>query len=105
VFLPFGTITSIFGTQFFTPGSQHMDINPDFWVLWVIAIPVTLIILAVWRVTERDRARLWRPGRSSLHAGRSLTLVSPRDRNHRSSKGSSMVDGTELRDIPSHHIV
>ena len=29
-----------------------MDVNPDFWMLWAIALPLTLIILGIWRLTE-----------------------------------------------------
>lgn len=56
VFIPFGTITSIFGTQFFTPAAngRHMSVNPDVWILFVIAIPITLISLAIWVASERN---------------------------------------------------
>ncbi|KAK3364678.1 hypothetical protein B0T25DRAFT_530788 [Lasiosphaeria hispida] len=64
VFIPFGAVSSIFGAQFFsTPGeppsdqgsaSKHMDVNPDFWILWAITVPVTFVILGIWRATEQS---------------------------------------------------
>lgn len=55
VFIPFGTITSVFGSQFFTPRASgaHMDVNPDIWILFAIALPVTIISLAIWIAAER----------------------------------------------------
>lgn len=60
VFIPFSAVSTIFGTQFFSAenisdeGSMalHMKVNPDFWMLWAIALPLTLIILSIWRLTE-----------------------------------------------------
>jgi len=36
-FLPVSTVATIFGAQFFTVGSEapsHLQISPDFWILW-----------------------------------------------------------------------
>ena len=52
MFIPFTAVTSIFGTQFFDYGEQHMTVNPDFWVLWIIAVPLTLLIMTAWRASE-----------------------------------------------------
>ncbi|KAK1757076.1 hypothetical protein QBC47DRAFT_451539 [Echria macrotheca] len=54
VFIPFGAVCSIFGTQFFSSAdvARHIDLNPDFWMLWAIAVPLTLIILGVWKMVE-----------------------------------------------------
>lgn len=54
MFIPFTAVTSIFGTQFFDYGEQHMTVNPDFWVLWIIAVPLTLVIMTAWRASEGD---------------------------------------------------
>ena len=61
VFIPFSTITSVFGTQFFTSApdgdgataAKHMHVSPDFWIMWAIAVPVTVIIVGLWRATEQ----------------------------------------------------
>ena len=54
IFVPFSAITSIFGTQFFgSSGDGHMTLSTDFWILWLVAIPLTAVSLAVWRASER----------------------------------------------------
>ncbi|KAK3311096.1 uncharacterized protein B0T15DRAFT_520372 [Chaetomium strumarium] len=98
VFLPFSTITSIFGTQFFTSGDQHMSVNPDFWLLWLIAVPVTLLILGVWRAGERDTLK-WPFGSAEL-----LPLPSWRPAARKgagaTSRGTAILaDGIELRNM------
>ncbi|KAK4234186.1 hypothetical protein C8A03DRAFT_47425 [Achaetomium macrosporum] len=99
VFLPFSTITSIFGTQFFSSGDEHMNVNPDFWLLWLVAVPVTLLILGVWRAGERDTLK-WRFGSAELlslprwwpTAKKGAGTISGR-------RSASITDGTELRNI------
>ncbi len=54
IFIPFSAITSVFGTQFFSNGDGRVNVSPDFWILWLIAIPVTALSLVAWRVTEGD---------------------------------------------------
>lgn len=36
-------------------GAGYMDVNPQFWVLWAIALPVSLTILLSWYVWENWR--------------------------------------------------
>lgn len=62
VFLPISTVSSIFGTQFFTtttspdPTSSTGAVNTSFvvnkkiWWLWTISIPVTVVMLVGWGV-------------------------------------------------------
>ncbi|KAK4223942.1 hypothetical protein QBC38DRAFT_424511 [Podospora fimiseda] len=55
VFIPFSAVSSIFGTQFFSTPDEtagHMAVNSDFWMLWVIALPLTLVIVGMWRWSE-----------------------------------------------------
>jgi hypothetical protein len=66
VFIPLSAVSSIFGTQFFTSvigtdGSEdpkkaatpsYMNINPQFWVMWAVVIPIMVTVLAVWIVWE-----------------------------------------------------
>ncbi|SPQ25613.1 f403d8b6-5647-4e1b-8912-a4d8e3583c39 [Thermothielavioides terrestris] len=61
VFIPFSAVTSVFGTQFFSPADdgRHMQVSADFWMLWTTALPLTLVILAVWRATERREPLKW----------------------------------------------
>ena len=67
VFIPLSTVSSIFGTEFFTaivpstePASKdelkqgYIYVNPQLWILVAIALPLTLIILTFWLVWERQ---------------------------------------------------
>jgi len=64
VFLPLGTVASIFGTQFMKLDEAapfHVRVSQDFWLLWVVALPLTAIVFVIWRVWFRDvRARFLR---------------------------------------------
>jgi hypothetical protein len=57
VFLPLTTVATIFGTQMFTinPDEPHkLRMSEDFWLLWAIAVPLTLVVLIAWRLWYRD---------------------------------------------------
>ncbi len=100
VFIPFTAITSVFGTQFFVAQDEHMAINPDFWVLWVIAIPVTLLILAMWRVTEQDDLK-WPLESAGAHMPRWWSAAQRSTRRNRGSSAVTGGTGFELRDMGS----
>ncbi|KAH8881790.1 hypothetical protein GQ53DRAFT_667085, partial [Thozetella sp. PMI_491] len=53
IFIPFSAISSVFGTQFFTSVGPYMYVNPEFWILWAIAMPITLTVLIIWLVWEQ----------------------------------------------------
>ena len=56
VFLPISTVSSIFGTEFFStaavgeapPAGYTTHVSSRFWVFWAVAVPVTLACLAGW---------------------------------------------------------
>lgn len=53
IFLPLGTVAGIFGTQFMKLDDDapfHMRVSQDFWLLWVVALPLTGVVLVIWRV-------------------------------------------------------
>lgn len=53
VFMPLSTVATIFGTQFIKLQDEspyHVSISHDFWLLWLIAVPLTAIVLIIWRV-------------------------------------------------------
>ncbi|KAK4173350.1 hypothetical protein QBC36DRAFT_336027 [Triangularia setosa] len=53
VFIPFSAISSIFGTQFFSVVDEyHMNINGDFYILWIVAVPITIMIVGLWWASE-----------------------------------------------------
>lgn len=62
LFMPLGTVAAIFGTQLIGMGddrAHHIVVSRDFWVLWLVAVPVTVVVIGIWRVWYRDeRAQL-----------------------------------------------
>lgn len=57
IFLPISVISSIFGSQFFGTNTATLPdgsvknvtfVTPQFWVLWAIALPFTLLVLGGW---------------------------------------------------------
>ncbi|KAF2183968.1 hypothetical protein K469DRAFT_727878 [Zopfia rhizophila CBS 207.26] len=57
VFMPLTTVATIFGTQLITlqdDAPYHIKVSPDFWLLWVISVPLTAIVMVVWRVCCAD---------------------------------------------------
>lgn len=59
VFLPISTVSSVFGTQFFTQTTLpdatsssgvglSLVVSRKFWWLWAISIPLTLTLLVGW---------------------------------------------------------
>ncbi|KAF2250648.1 hypothetical protein BU26DRAFT_480932 [Trematosphaeria pertusa] len=62
IFLPLSTVATIFGTEFFhmsDDAPNRIQMSSDIWILWVVAGPLTLMLLIIWRVWYLDaRARL-----------------------------------------------
>jgi Mg2+ and Co2+ transporter CorA len=53
IFMPLSTVAGIFGTQFMKLDEEepwHIHVSQDFWLLWIIAVPLTLIVLFIWRI-------------------------------------------------------
>ncbi|KAG7292171.1 hypothetical protein NEMBOFW57_002206 [Staphylotrichum longicolle] len=97
IFIPFGAITAIFGTQFFnSTGDGHLNLSSDFWILWAIAIPVTVVSLAVWKATERHDNQLpWGSALSSVPRW----WMDGRRWAGRETGGGTGSEEVELRDI------
>lgn len=62
LFMPLGTVAAIFGTQLISMGdgeAHRIVVSQDFWILWLVAVPVTVIVVVIWRVWYWDeRAQL-----------------------------------------------
>ncbi|KAF1923809.1 uncharacterized protein M421DRAFT_74461 [Didymella exigua CBS 183.55] len=62
IFMPLSTVAGIFGTQFMKLDEEepwHIRVSQDFWLLWVIAMPLTVLVVIIWRVWYYDaRGRL-----------------------------------------------
>ncbi|KAJ5779486.1 hypothetical protein N7457_007206 [Penicillium paradoxum] len=50
IFLPLTTVSTIFGSQFFGLSDEDnaLTVSQDFWMFWVISMPVTVIVLGAW---------------------------------------------------------
>ncbi|KAL3433940.1 hypothetical protein BDV09DRAFT_186275 [Aspergillus tetrazonus] len=55
VFLPITTVSTIFGSQFFNtaPDNASIEVSKDFWIFWVVSIPLTLAVLFGWSLWQR----------------------------------------------------
>lgn len=62
IFMPLGTVASIFGSQLIKLKDEepyHMQVSQDFWLVWLIAVPLTVLVVVIWRVWYHDaRAQL-----------------------------------------------
>ncbi|KAJ4357070.1 hypothetical protein N0V95_002808 [Ascochyta clinopodiicola] len=62
IFMPLSTVAGIFGTQFIRLDEDapfRIHVSQDFWLLWVIAAPLTVTVVLIWRVWYHDaRGRL-----------------------------------------------
>ncbi|KAJ6065914.1 hypothetical protein N7444_001567 [Penicillium canescens] len=60
IFLPITTISTIFGSQFFerAPDGSFITVSRDFWVFWVISIPVTVTVIYIWYIMNRRQIGL-----------------------------------------------
>jgi H+/Cl- antiporter ClcA len=73
IFLPISTVSSIFGTQFFStvtaadpspngPTKSSTYVSLQFWIFWIVAIPLTLGLLLGWSLWIRrsqPKAQRW----------------------------------------------
>jgi hypothetical protein len=104
VFIPFSAVTSVFGTQFFSPADdgRHMQVSADFWMLWTTALPLTLVILAVWCATERREPLKWpAPARFPLPRWWPEAAARKGMAAARGSGGGMLAAATELRNLGS----
>lgn len=51
LFLPMSTVATVFGTQFVSLDDlNRVTISIDFWLLWVFAVPITVVTWIAWRL-------------------------------------------------------
>jgi len=58
--MPLSTVAGIFGTQFMELDEgpdHHIKVSQDFWLLWLIAVPLTFLVILIWRVWYADAKR------------------------------------------------
>jgi len=62
LFVPLGAVAAVFGAQLINIEDEapfRLHVSQDFWLLWVIAFPLTCLVWVIWRVSSRkERAKL-----------------------------------------------
>ncbi|KAH6854674.1 hypothetical protein B0I37DRAFT_36799 [Chaetomium sp. MPI-CAGE-AT-0009] len=65
-FLPFSAVSTVFGTQFFGYYSsgpqeepQRFQVNPAFWIMFVFAVPLTVLVVGWWYMWEKGSHWRW----------------------------------------------
>lgn len=88
IFMPLSTVASVFGTEFMKvedePG-HRITVSRDFWLLWLIAAPLTIVVIVVWRVWYADAK------------GRLIDEIPPRSRT-KDGLEDDQTNSTGLRD-------
>lgn len=71
IFLPGAFIASIFSTTFFNFQFPHPTtvVSSDFYIFWVVTIPATLIVMALWYSWETRRERMYKAEDEDLERG------------------------------------
>jgi heme/copper-type cytochrome/quinol oxidase subunit 2 len=57
VFLPGAYLASVFSMTFFNfqASDGTPQVSKEFWIYWVVTIPITIVIVGVWYVWEKKR--------------------------------------------------
>ncbi|KAH0547935.1 hypothetical protein GP486_008324 [Trichoglossum hirsutum] len=53
VFLPGTAVATLFSVSTFfstSPRSPHLTVSSSFWIYWVVTVPLTLVVLIIWRL-------------------------------------------------------
>ena len=65
-FLPFSAVSAVFSTQFlgYYSGAaegepQRFQVNPSFWIMFLISVPLTVLIVAWWYLWEKGHRCHW----------------------------------------------
>lgn len=57
IFMPLSTVASVFGTDFIKikdGPDNHIAVSQDIWLLFLIAVPLTIVVVVIWRVWYAD---------------------------------------------------
>lgn len=69
VFLPGAYLASVFSMTFFNFQDSGPTVSSEFWIYWVVTIPITVVIVGVWWVWERRRERIYEQQDLDLERG------------------------------------
>lgn len=69
IFLPGAYLASVFSMTFFNFQDGAATVSNQFWIYWVITIPLTIMIVAAWYVYEKKRERKYDKEDEDLEKG------------------------------------
>ncbi|KAG9246385.1 hypothetical protein BJ878DRAFT_497217 [Calycina marina] len=71
IFFPGAFIASLFSMTFFNFQSDNggQELSPKFWIYWAVTIPLTVCIVGMWWIWERNRERKYGKEDTDLEAG------------------------------------
>jgi hypothetical protein len=69
IFLPGAYLASVFSMTFFNFQTSGPAVSPNFWIYWVVTIPVTVAIVIFWYVWEKRREAMYDKEDADLEKG------------------------------------
>ncbi|RKU47971.1 hypothetical protein DL546_003815 [Coniochaeta pulveracea] len=69
IFLPATLLASVFSMTFFNFQDGASEVNPQLWIYFAIAIPLTLLIVLIWWIWERSREKMYAKDDVDLEEG------------------------------------
>jgi protein-S-isoprenylcysteine O-methyltransferase Ste14 len=69
IFLPGAYLASVFSMTFFNFQNSGPAVSPNFWIYWVVTIPVTVAIVIFWYVWEKRREAMYDKEDADLEKG------------------------------------
>lgn len=67
--MPGAYLASVFSMTFFNFQDSGPTVSSEFWIYWVVTIPITVVIVGVWWVWERRRERIYEQQDLDLERG------------------------------------
>jgi hypothetical protein len=69
VFLPGAYLASVFSMSFFNFQEGERTLSDQFWIYWIVTVPITVIVVAGWWIWERRRERMYEEEDRDLERG------------------------------------
>jgi hypothetical protein len=69
VFLPGAYLASVFSMTFFNFQAGEPTVSAQFWIYWVVTVPITAVVVGGWWVWERRRERMYEEEDRDLERG------------------------------------
>lgn len=69
VFFPGAYLASVFSMTFFNFQEGARTVSDQFWIYWIVTVPITVIVVTGWWVWERRRERMYEEEDRDLERG------------------------------------